>query len=74
MFTQQEKTSKELLLQVTKVIETECAEDASKLLLEGFVLLAVANSIFDDAESRFVYSLGFIKPLEELSDWAHSNF
>lgn len=67
-------SSQEILLQVTKIIETECAQDASALFAEGFVLLAVGNSIFEDSESRFVYSLGYLKPIEELSDWARSNF
>jgi len=67
-------TSKDIQLQVSKIIETECAKDASALLAEGFVLLGVGNSIFEDSESRFVYSLGFIKPICELSDWARTNF
>ncbi len=67
-------SAKEILLQVTKVIETECAQDANALLAEGFVLLGVGNSIFEDSESRFVYTLGFIKPIVELSDWARANF
>jgi len=67
-------TSQEVLFQVTKVIETECAQDASKLLADGFVLLGVGNSIFDDNENRFVYTLGFTKPIEELSHWVISNF
>ncbi|MDX2370198.1 MAG: hypothetical protein QNK36_17620 [Colwellia sp.] len=67
-------SSQEILLQVTKIVETECAQDASALLADGFVLLGVANSIFVDAESRFVYTLGFPKPIEELSHWARSNF
>ncbi len=66
--------SQELLFKVSKIIETECAQDASALLNEGFVLLAVGNSIFDDCESRFVYSLGFPKPTSELSEWARANF
>ncbi len=64
----------ETLLQITKIIETECVQDASKLLAEGFVLLGVGNSIFEDSESRFVYTVGFPKPIEKLSDWARSNF
>ncbi len=64
----------EILLQVTKIVETECAQDASTLLADGFVLLGVGNSIFEDNENRFVYSLGFPKPIEELSHWACSNF
>jgi len=67
-------TSQEILLQVTKIVETECAQDASALLAEGFVLLGVGNSVFEDNDSRFVYSLGFPKPIEELSHWANSNF
>ena len=66
--------SREFLLQITKIVETECPEDASALLADGFVLLGVGNSIFEDSEHRFVYSLGFPKPVEELSDWARSNF
>lgn len=66
--------SQEILLQITKVVETECAQDASALLAEGFVLLGVGNSVFVDSESRFIYSLGFPKPTEELSDWARTNF
>ena len=67
-------SSQEILLQVTKVVETECAQDATTLLADGFVLLGVGNSVFADAESRFVYTLGFPKPIEELSHWARSNF
>ncbi len=67
-------SSQETLLKITKVIETECAQDVSTLLAEGFVLLGVGNSIFEDSESRFVYSLGFLKPISELSEWARSNF
>ena len=67
-------SSQEILLQVTKVVETECAQDATALLADGFVLLGVGNSVFLDAESRFVYSLGFPKPIEELSHWARTNF
>ncbi|OUR81536.1 hypothetical protein A9Q75_07535 [Colwellia psychrerythraea] len=67
-------TSQEILLQVTKIVETECAQDASKLLADGFILLGVGNSVFVDNDSRFVYSLGFTKPIEELSHWASSNF
>lgn len=66
--------SEDVLHQVTKVVETECAQDASKLLAEGFVLLGVGNSVFEDNESRFVYTLGFPKPIEELSHWVRSNF
>ncbi|WP_028862570.1 hypothetical protein [Psychromonas aquimarina] len=64
----------ETLMQVSKIVETECVQDASKLLADGFVLLGVGNSIFEDSESRFVYTLGFPKPIEELSDWARCNF
>jgi hypothetical protein len=67
-------SSQEILLNVTKIVETECAQDASALLVDGFVLLGVGNSVFDDAQSRFVYTLGFPKPIEELSHWASSNF
>jgi hypothetical protein len=67
-------SSQEILLQVTKVIETECAQDVSALLVDGFVLLGIGNSIFDDSENRFVYSLGFTRPIAELSDWARTNF
>ena len=66
--------SQDILLQITKIVETECAKDASALLADGFVLLGVGNSVFDDSESRFVYTLGFPKPIEELSHWACSNF
>ncbi len=66
--------SQEILIRVTKIIETECAQDASSLLTEGFILLGVGNNIFEDDENRFVYSLGFPKPIEELSDWARTNF
>tara|TARA_B110000467_G_C18290269_1_gene464332 strand:+ start:1311 stop:1535 length:225 start_codon:yes stop_codon:yes gene_type:complete len=68
------RSLQETLLQVTKIVETECAQDASALLTEGFVLLGVGNSVFEDNESRFVYTLGFLKPIEELSHWASSNF
>jgi len=64
----------ETFLQITKIVETECAQDASALLAEGFVLLGVSNSVFEDSENRFVYSVGFPKPIVELSDWARSNF
>ena len=67
-------SSQEILMKVTKVIETECSKDASALLVYGFVLLGVGNSVFEDTENRFVYTLGFIKPIEELSHWASSNF
>ena len=67
-------SSQKTLHQVTKIVETECAQDASALLADGFVLLRVGNSIFADSESRFVYTLGFPKPIEELSHWACSNF
>lgn len=66
--------SQEILLKITKVVETECAQDASALLVDGFVLLGVGNSIFEDSENRFVYTLGFPKPIEELSHWASANF
>ncbi|ALO34801.1 hypothetical protein CMT41_08780 [Colwellia sp. MT41] len=67
-------SSQEILHQVTKIIETECAKDASALLVDGFVLLGVGNSIFDDTENRFVYTLGFPNPIKELSHWASANF
>ena len=66
--------SQETLLKITKIVETECAQDASALLEEGFVLLAVSTSVFEYSENRFVYSLGFPKPIVELSHWARSNF
>lgn len=66
--------SQEILQQVSKIIETQCAQDASALLVDGFVLLGVGNSIFEDTENRFVYTLGFTKPIEELSHWASANF
>lgn len=66
--------SQETLLKITKIIETECAQDASRLLEEGFVLLGVSTSVFEDNENRFVYSLGFPKPIVELSHWVRSNF
>ena len=66
--------SQEILLKVSKIIETECAQDASALLVDGFVLLGVGNSVFADTENRFVYTMGFPKPIEELSHWASSNF
>ena len=40
-----------ILFKITKIIETECANDASFLLSEGFVLLGVSNSIFEDSDS-----------------------
>ena len=67
-------SSQEILLQVTKIVETECAQDASALLADGFVLLGVGNSVYVDTENRFVYTLGFPKPIEELSHWARCNF
>jgi hypothetical protein len=66
--------SQEILLQVTKIVETECSKDASALLADGFILLGVGNTIFEDSENRFIYSLGFPKPIEELSHWARSNY
>ncbi|GIU28453.1 hypothetical protein L2719_16155 [Shewanella schlegeliana] len=66
--------AQEVLLQITKIVETECSQDASALLDEGFVLLAVNTNVFEDSENRFVYALGFPKPLGQLSDWAKSNF
>lgn len=63
-----------ILLSITKIIETECAGDASALLSEGFVLLGVSNSIFEDSENRFVYVLGFPKPLSELSESILNNY
>lgn len=66
--------SQEILLKITKIVETECAKDASALLEEGFVLLGVSTSFFEDNENRFVYSLGFPKPIVELSHWARANF
>ena len=67
-------SSQEALLQVTKIVETECSKDASALLAEGFILLGVGNTIFEDSENRFVYTLGFPKPIKELSDWVRSNY
>jgi len=67
-------SSQEILLRVTKIVETECVQDASSLLADGFVLLGVGNSIFEDNENRFVYTLGFPKPIEELTHWVRSNF
>ena len=66
--------SQETFLKITKIVETECAQDANALLAEGFILLAVSTSVFEDSENRFVYSLGFPKPIAELSHWARSNF
>jgi len=74
MDTSEITSSQDILHKVTKIIETECAQDASKLLVDGFVLLGVGNSIFEDSENRFVYTLGFLKPVSELSDWVRSNF
>ncbi|WP_448548471.1 hypothetical protein [Thalassotalea fusca] len=70
----EETASQNKLWKITKIVETECSKDASTLLNEGFILLAVGNNIFNDDENRFVYSLGFPKPIEELSDWARDNF
>ncbi|WP_299807369.1 hypothetical protein [uncultured Shewanella sp.] len=66
--------AQEVLLNITKIIETECSQDASTLLGEGFVLLAVNTNVFEDSENRFVYALGFPKPIDKLSEWAKSNF
>ena len=60
----------ELLLQITKIIETECVHDANALLEDGFILLSVNKIDFEDDDNKFIYSLGFIKPLSELSEWA----
>ena len=60
----------ELLLQITKIIETEYVNDANGLLQDGFILLSVNKVDFEDTEKRFIYSLGFPKPLSELSEWA----
>jgi len=67
-------SSQEALLKVTKIVETECSQDASALLAEGFILLGVGNTIFEDSENRFIYTLGFPKSIEELSKWARSNY
>ncbi|GAA5218598.1 hypothetical protein ACFSJ3_08600 [Corallincola platygyrae] len=67
-------TAQETLLRITKIIETEVAKDASALLEEGFVLLGVAHSVFEDSENRFVYTLGFPKPLSELSESVRNNY
>lgn len=66
--------SQETLLKITKIVETACVQDASTLLEEGFLLLAVSTCVYDDNENRFVYSLGFPKPIAELSQWARANF
>ena len=66
--------SQDILLQITKIVETSYAGDADALLKDGFVLLGVSETVFEDSENRFVYSLGFPKPLAELSDWATKNF
>ena len=60
----------EVLFQITKIIETEYVNDANGLLENGFILLSVNKIDFEDSERKFVYSLGFPKPLSELSDWA----
>ncbi|GIU30474.1 hypothetical protein [Shewanella sp. MBTL60-007] len=67
-------SAQEVLLKITKIVETECSQDASALLDDGFVLLAVNTNVFEDSENRFVYALGFPNPIDELSDWAKSNF
>lgn len=67
-------SSQEVLLNITKIVETECSQDASALIDEGFVLLAINTNVFEDSENRFVYSLGFPKPVDKLSEWAKSNF
>jgi len=64
----------EILLKITKIIETESASDADHLLEEGFILLGVAKSIFEDSENRFIYSLGFPKDKSLLSSWVLNNF
>ena len=64
----------ETLLQISKIIETESARDADQLLDEGFILLGVAKSIFEDSENRFIYSLGFPKDKSLLSAWVVNNF
>ncbi|MGS0680907.1 hypothetical protein ACVBIL_07100 [Shewanella sp. 125m-7] len=66
--------SQAVMLKITKVVETECHQDACALLNEGFVLLGINTNVFEDSENRFVYSLGFPKPADKLSDWARSNF
>lgn len=70
------ETSKaqQTLLEISKIIETEYAGDANALLAEGFVLLGVSNCIFEDSENRFVYTLGFPKPITQLSEATKSNF
>jgi hypothetical protein len=67
-------SSQDLLHCITKIVETECSHDADRLLADGFVLLGVNRSIFDDSENRFVYSLGFPRPLDELPQWVRSSF
>jgi len=60
----------EVLFQITKIIETECNHDANSLLQDGFVLLGVNKIDFEDDDNKFIYSLGFPKPLSELSELA----
>ena len=60
----------EVLFQITKIIETECVHDANALLQDGFVLLSVNKIDFEDDDNKFMYSLGFAKPLSELSEFA----
>jgi hypothetical protein len=60
----------EVLLQITKIIETEHVHDANRLLDDGFILLSVNKIDFEDDDNKFIYSLGFAKPLSELPEWA----
>ena len=73
-FMEPAQSADDTLLKITKIIETESARDADKLLDEGFILLGVAKSIFDDSENRFIYSLGFSKDKSQLSEWVVNNF
>lgn len=60
----------EVLLQITKIIETECVHDSNALLQDGFVLLGVNKISYEDDDNKFIYSLGFPKPISELSEFA----
>ena len=60
----------DVLFQITKIIETEYVNDANGLLQDGFILLSVNKIDFEDTEKKFIYSLGFPKPLSKLSEWA----
>ncbi|WP_444926756.1 hypothetical protein ACJJI4_01125 [Microbulbifer sp. TRSA002] len=70
----EEVKSLEVLQKITKIIETRHVGDANGLLRHGFVLMGVSEHSDEDSATRFLYTLGFPKPLSELSHWVEANF